>query len=34
MSVRVHVVDPANIYHLDKVPQRTGWHDLYDFYNC
>lgn len=29
MSVRVHVVDPANIYHLDLNPQRTGWHDLY-----
>lgn len=29
MSVRVHIVDPANIFHLDLNPQRTGWHELY-----
>jgi peptidoglycan hydrolase-like protein with peptidoglycan-binding domain len=29
MSIRVHVVDPANVYNLGLNPQRTGWHNLY-----
>jgi hypothetical protein len=29
MIIKVHVMDPANIYHPELVPQRTGWHNLY-----
>lgn len=29
MTIRVHVMDPANIYHPELVPQRTGWHNIF-----